>query len=158
MVWEGETSSKYSLNLEKRNKAKTHIRKLINDNEEISDADDILKMVKSFYGNLSSSRTLKTERECLKNINAPVLITVQCETCEDKLSVNEIYAALESMPSNKSSGNDGLSKEFYLPFFDTIGSILMESLNYAFEKGELFSSQRQAVITLIEKKVETSAV
>ena len=28
----------------------------------------------------------------------------------------------------------------------------MESLNYAFEKGELSSSQRQAVITLIEKK------
>ena len=73
------------MNLEKRNKAKTHIRKLINDNEEISDADDILKIVKSFYRNLYSSRALKTERECLeylKDINAPVLTTVQCETCE----------------------------------------------------------------------------
>ena len=56
------------------------------------------------------------------------------------------------MPFNKFPGNDGLSKEFYLCFFDTIGSILMESLNYAFDKGELSLSQRQVVITLIEKK------
>ena len=34
----------------------------------------------------------------------------------------------------------------------------MESLNYAFEKGELSSSQRQAVITLIEKRVKISAI
>ena len=149
------------MNLEKRNKAKTHVRKLINVNEEISDADDILKIVKSFCGNLYSSRALKTEQECfeyLKDINAPVLTTVQCETCEGKLFLHETYAALESMPSNKSPGNDGLTKEFYLCFFDTICSILMESLNYAFEKGELSCSQKEAVITLIEKNVEKSAI
>ena len=81
-----------------------------------------------------------------------MLTTDKCKTCERKLSLNEIYAALESMPSNKSPGNDDLSKELYLYFFDTIGSILMESLNYAFDKGELSSSQKQAVITLIEKR------
>ena len=81
-----------------------------------------------------------------------MLTTDQCKTCERKLSLNEIYAALESMPSNKSPGNDDLSKELYLYFFDTTGSILMESLNYAFDKGELSSSQKQAVITLIEKR------
>ena len=80
-----------------------------------------------------------------------MLTTVQCETSEGKLSLHEIFAALESMPSNKSPGNDGLSKGFYLCFFDTIDSILMGSLNYAFEKGELSSFQRQAFITLIEK-------
>ena len=88
----GKKSNKNFLNLEKRNKTKTHIRKLINDNEEISDANDILKIVKSFYGNLYSSRALKTELECLeylKDINAPVLT-----------------AALHSMLSNKSPGND----------------------------------------------------
>ena len=156
MTWyeKGGKSNKYFLNLEKRNKAKTHIRKLTNDSEEVSDADDVLKIVKSFYRNLYSSRALKTELECLdylKDINAPVLTTDQCETCEGKLFLNEIYAALESMPSNKSRGYDGLSKEFYLCFFDTIGSILMESLNHAFDKGELSSSQRQAVITLTER-------
>ena len=42
----GGKSNKYFLDLEKRNKAKTHIRQLINDNEEISDADDILSTAK----------------------------------------------------------------------------------------------------------------
>ena len=151
----GEKSNKYFLNLEKRNKAKTHIRKLIDDSKEISDADNILKIVKSYFGNLYSSRSLKTEHECLeylKGIKAHVLTTDQCKSCEGKLSLNEIYQALVNMPPNKSPGNDGLSKEFYLCFFDMLGSTLMESLNYAFEKGELSSSQRQAVITLIEKK------
>ena len=90
------------------------------------------------YGNLYSFRALRTERECLEyleDVNAPVLTTVQCETCEGKLSLHEIYAALESMPSNISPANYGLSKKLYLRFFDTISSILMESLNYSFEKG-----------------------
>ena len=55
----GEKSNKYFSNLGKRNKAKTHIRKLIDDSKEISDADNILKIVKSYFGNLYSSRSLK---------------------------------------------------------------------------------------------------
>ena len=62
------------------------------------------------------------------------------------------YDALKSMPSNKSPGNDGLSKEFYLCFFDLLGQPLLDCLNFSYEKGELPASQRQAVITLIEKK------
>ena len=56
------------------------------------------------------------------------------------------------MPGNKSPGNDGLSKEFYLCFFDLLGQPLLETLNAALNEGELSPSQRQAIITLIEKK------
>ena len=62
--------------------------------------------------------------------------------------------ALESMPGKNSSGNDGLSKEFYLSFFHLLGQPLLESLNAAFDEGELSPSQRQAIITLIEKKAK----
>ena len=31
---------------------------------------------------------------------------------------------------------------------------LLETLNYSFEKGELSASQKQAVIALIQKKIE----
>ena len=55
------------------------------------------------------------------------------------------------MQSNKTPGNDGLNKEFYLAFFDILCPNL-KCLNYAFEVGELSTSQIQAVITLIEKK------
>ena len=56
------------------------------------------------------------------------------------------------MQADKTQGNDGLSKEFYLAFFDILCPNLLKCLNYAFEVGEFSTSQRQAVITLIEKK------
>ena len=49
-------------------------------------------------------------------------------------------------------GNDGLTVLTYLVFWPVFGSLLVESLNYAFEYGELSDSQKQAVITLVEKK------
>ena len=40
-------------------------------------------------------------------------------------------------------------------FWDSIGNILVECFNESFAKGEMSSSQMQAVITLIEKKRTT---
>ena len=57
-----------------------------------------------------------------------------------------------SLGDNKSTGNDGLSKEFYVCFFNEIHPFLAEAFNYSFQHGELSISQRQAVMTLIEKK------
>ena len=53
---------------------------------------------------------------------------------------------------NKSPGNDGLSKEFYVCFFNEVHPFLVEALTYSFQNGELSISQRQAVVTLIEEK------
>ena len=55
------------------------------------------------------------------------------------------------MKHGKSLGNDGLTKEFYTAFFGELGSILLETFNYTFVEGELSSSQKQAVITIIQK-------
>ena len=54
--------------------------------------------------------------------------------------------------NNKSPGNDGLSKEFYICFFNEIHSYLLQALIMSFREVQLFSSQRQAVVVLIEKK------
>ena len=56
------------------------------------------------------------------------------------------------MGSNKSPGNDGLSKEFYVCFFDEIITYLLDALNLAFRQGQLSNSRCQTKITLIEKK------
>ena len=52
----------------------------------------------------------------------------------------------------KSPGNDGLTKEFYVWFFNEISDSLVVALNRSFEVSQLSSSQRKAVIVLIEKK------
>ena len=56
------------------------------------------------------------------------------------------------MPNEKSPGNDGLTKEFYETFWDDIKRPLALSFQQALKKGELSTSQKQAVIKLIEKK------
>ena len=44
-----------------------------------------------------------------------------------------------------------MTKEFYLAYFPLIGDLLVNCLNYSLITGELTVSQRQAIITLIEK-------
>ena len=71
--------------------------------------------------------------------------------CEGKLTLKECWDALVSMGSNKSPRNDGLTKKFYVCFFAEVGSLFVSTLNFCHDKGESTSSQKQAVITLIEK-------
>ena len=136
--------------------SKSHIRKLIlNYNNTSEETDDlvILRELKNFYSSLYKKRSLKTEDECmeyLKNINTPELQDIGC--CEGKLTLKECWEALNSMKNNKSPGNDGFTKGFYVCFFGNLGSSLVKTLNHSYDEGELSSSQKQAVITLIVKK------
>ena len=66
--------------------------------------------------------------------------------------VTEFWDALSAMQNNKTPGNDGLTKEFYVCFFNKLGKLLVETLNFSYENSKLSTSQKQAVITLIPKK------
>ena len=74
---QGEKSSKYFYNLEKRNKAKSHIRKILNSNlVELSEPETVFSSIKSFYSTLYKKRNDKTETDCynyLKTRNLPKL-------------------------------------------------------------------------------------
>ena len=56
------------------------------------------------------------------------------------------------MENDKTCGNEGLSKEFYKVFWDDVIIPLLASINDAFIKEELSTSQKQAVTKLIGKK------
>ena len=56
------------------------------------------------------------------------------------------------MKNGKSPGNDGLTKEFYVCLFEEVGWLVCKTLSFSFDNGELSSSQKQALIILIEKK------
>ena len=59
---------------------------------------------------------------------------------------------LKSFSLNKVPGDDGLPVEFYKTFWVTVGGLLVKCYNESYEKGEMSSSQKQAIITLIDKK------
>ena len=56
------------------------------------------------------------------------------------------------MQKNKSRGNDGLTKEFFVAFWEDIKDVFLNSCRTAKLKKELSTSQRQAIIKLFEKK------
>ena len=111
--------------------------------------------MKKFYSNLYKWRSSESETDCLnylKNIDIPQLSTEDMNECEGGLYKQECWDALQSFGNNKSPGNDGLWKEFYVCFSNEINAYLIDSLNLSFQEGQLSISQRQAMITLIEKK------
>ena len=62
------------------------------------------------------------------------------------------YRILNSFKTGKTPGNDGIPVEFYRVFWPLLGKFMVESFNEAYNKKEMSHSQKQAVITLIEKK------
>ena len=89
----GEKSFKYFLNLEKRNKAKSHVRTIITENNsEISEPQAILLQIKEFYSTLYKRRSTKGEEECpeyFKTSKIPKLSDVERESCEGLLTKKE---------------------------------------------------------------------
>ena len=61
----GEKSTKYFLKLEKKNKAKTHVRTiLLQNNLETIEPKAIMSNLKTCYSNLYKRTSTKTENEC----------------------------------------------------------------------------------------------
>ena len=56
------------------------------------------------------------------------------------------------MDNDKSPVNDGITKEFYIKFWDIVKESLCASIQQSFIVGELSISQKQVIIKLIEKK------
>ena len=63
---------------------------------------------------------------------------------------------MKRMKNDKSPGNDGLTKEFYVTFWDDLKATFISSLKPAKERKEVSISKRQAIIKLIEKRTEIS--
>ena len=82
----------------------------------------------------------------------PKLSPHQADSCDGLLTKKECYVSLKSFSKGKSPGTDGLTTEFYLSFWGLLGQELVDSFNYAFEKGEITISQKSGIITLIPKK------
>ena len=114
----GKKSTKYFLNLEKRNHVKKHIRKLVVSGVVKTNPFDILQEQRRFYQELYKS-SISDAVNCqnivkfLENLNIPQLTEEQMLSCEGKISAEECYNILDSFQINKTPGNDGIPVEFY---------------------------------------------
>ena len=88
----------------------------------------------------------------LNSLNIPRLTDEQNLSCEGSITEEECVKALKSFQGNKAPGNDGLPIEFYSKFWAIISEPFVDCVNEIFTSGEMSRSQKQKVITLIEKK------
>ena len=103
-----------------------------------------------------SEEKLSISEECipsfLDKVSLPKLNENQTLKCEGTITECELLKALTSMYNEKSPGNDGITKEFYIKFWDVVKEPLCASIQQSFIAGKLSTSQKQAIMKLIEKK------
>ena len=111
------------------------------------------RVYKELYScrNNNNDNSLKTE-SFLKDLIIPKLSEEQKISCEGRITLEVRALILESFQNNKTPGNDGIPIEFYENFWSLLCKPFIQCANVCFEKGELSSSQKHALITLIEKK------
>jgi len=152
----GEKSSKYFLNLEKRNNIKKHVRKLYLSGSFSTDPFEILNAEKRFCSKLYSRQRVNLNSEQAKSfLENPNILKLSDELrirCEGKITCQECESTLGFFQVSKTHGNDDIPIEFYKFFWSLIGEFTIASFNEAFDNKEMSSSQKQALITLIEKK------
>ena len=67
-------------------------------------------------------------------------------------SKEECQKAIERFENGKTQGNDGIPIAFYKKLWHILGDELVDVFNFSFQLEEITYSQRQAIITLIDKK------
>ena len=115
-VEDGEKSSKYFLNLEKRNYNERYMKSLINSQGLlITEPSEILNEQAKFYEGLyTSSRMDRSQGITFFEIcDIPQLNNEQKQFLENPLTLGEISQALKNMANDKSPGLDGFTTNFY---------------------------------------------
>ena len=164
----GEKSSKFFLNLEKKKGVQNTIKVLsaspVNSfsGDLLKNPKDISKRIKNFYSKLftrTSSKSIDDCKQFLQNYNLPQLSQEQKDWLNRPLTLDELKLAIKNSQNGKSPGNDGLTREFFIVFWRNVSDTYFQSLLNGKEKGFLSTSQRQAVIKLLgKKKIKTNVL
>ena len=158
----GEKNTKYFLNLERRENIEKTMNKLHkSDGTFTTNQKEILEGQATFYSDLYKSKSTINKSDILTyldNIEITKLSIEEKNFCDGDLTIDECYDTLKTFGANKTPGNDGLSVEFYKQFWCWIGKPMVQCFNTAFTKGELSTSQRQAVIKVLDEGKDRSLI
>ena len=153
---EGEKSSKFFLNLEKKRATLNTLTVVCKEdsNESLVSPNEINEEIRNYFSKLFKRKSNKTKQECLPFLqaqNLPELNDEHLELLNKPITKMDLENAIKNSQSGKSPGSDGLTREFYIVFWNDISDLLHNSLLEGKEKGSLSPSQRQALIKLLDK-------
>ncbi len=151
-VEEGEKSTKFFFNLEKRNYTNKTIAQLRkHDNSIITNQNEILEEQRFFYDKLFRSTYVNFENTSFFDVKTPKLSKKENEEMEKEITEDEIKKAIKNSPNNKSPGSDGFPIEFYKVFWNQIKDILVKAIQKCYEDKCLHKTARLGLITLLPK-------
>ena len=124
-----------------------------NDGFIVSHNDDLCRVFSSFYESLFTAEVTDPVivNSLLSNVSS-TLPSTQADLCDGPLSSDECFAALNGMTRAKSPGSDDLPMEFYIKFWPSLGTDLVNVLNSCYFSGVMSLTQRRGLISLIFKK------
>ena len=87
----------------------------------------------------------------LEKYNLPKLNQEKIEDLNRLITSTEIKTIIKNLPTNKSPGPDGFTREFYQKFREELTPIRLKLFQKIVEEGKISNSFYEAIITLIPK-------
>ena len=153
----GEKNTHYFLGVEKGRGNDNTIYKLIIDEREVSDQDEILGEISKHFERLYSKDDNLTKdnisgiKHFLKDIDHNKVSEEDKVILDKKLDIDEVGKALFSLDNDASPGIDGIPSCWYKTFYLKIKFMLFNCLENTIERGEMGVTQRQGVISMLHK-------
>ena len=138
----------------KKKREKTQINRIRNEKGEVTtDTAEIQRITRDYYKQLYANKmdNLEDMDKFLEKQNLPRLNQEEIENINRLITSTDIETVIKNLPTNKSSGPDGFTGEFYQTFRKELIPILLKLFQNIAEGGTLPNSFYEATITLIPK-------
>ena len=92
------------------------------------------KIILGFHSDLFRRKSILSVQQCKYFLDAlciPSLTEEDRNICEGLLAPGEVLNALKCMSNDKSPGNDGLTREFYVQFYNIIENVFIQLVNHS---------------------------
>lgn len=151
---ESDKNTSFFLRLEKQKQSSKWVHELYDENGDLhKDTKSLLEIQHKYYEELYAYENIDKDATnyLLSHVTKKLELSGK-EMCDSDIILEDILESLKGMSKNKSPGNDGLTAEFYLQFFNKLGPCLLRVFNSIEQKKEMSRSMKCGIISLIYKK------
>ncbi|KAL2103228.1 hypothetical protein ACEWY4_000096 [Coilia grayii] len=148
-----DAPTSYFFNLEKKALHQKHMAFLKRDDGTVTtNQSEIRDMAIHFYENLygKSDCDLRCAERLVQGL--PMLSLEGGRTLDQPITFQELTEAVQQMSKGRAPRIDGLPADFYQHFWGTLGRDYFEMLQECIKEGQLPTSSRRAVLSLLPKK------